>query len=158
MKKQHFAREQFLSLVDTMPLVSVDFIVEQHGKILLGKRNNRPAQGCWFVPGGRIFKGEKIVDAMVRILDKELSLGTLLTEAKVTPEFQGVYQHFYGDCFAGDIGVSTHYIVLGHRLHLDGDINLQSHDDQHGELAWWSVDELLGTTEVHQYTKDYFLK
>ena len=48
-------QEDFATVVRSTPLVSLDFIVENsRGEFLLGKRTNRPAQGYWFVPGGRV--------------------------------------------------------------------------------------------------------
>ena len=44
----------FRTVVDAMPLGSIDLIVGgADGKILLGQRNNRPAMGFRFVPGGK---------------------------------------------------------------------------------------------------------
>jgi colanic acid biosynthesis protein WcaH len=44
--------------------VSVDLVLVRDGReVLLGLRTNRPAQGSWFVPGGRILKNEKRADA-----------------------------------------------------------------------------------------------
>ena len=52
-------QEDFATVVRSTPLVSLDFIVENsRGEFLLGKRTNRPAQGYWFVPGGRVQKDE----------------------------------------------------------------------------------------------------
>lgn len=49
--------EDFATVVRSTPLISIDLIVENaHGEFLLGKRLNRPAQGYWFVPGGRVQK------------------------------------------------------------------------------------------------------
>jgi colanic acid biosynthesis protein WcaH len=53
--------ETFKTIIKNAPLISIDQIVSnQVGQILLGKRNNRPAQGYWFVPRGRIRKGESM--------------------------------------------------------------------------------------------------
>ncbi|ELL8702496.1 GDP-mannose mannosyl hydrolase, partial [Escherichia coli] len=50
-------QEDFATVVRSTPLVSLDFIAENsRGEFLLGKRTNRPAQGYWFVPGGRVQK------------------------------------------------------------------------------------------------------
>ena len=46
----------FKTIIDNTPLVSVDLIVKCKGKILLGKRVNKPAQGYWFTLGGRVLK------------------------------------------------------------------------------------------------------
>ncbi|HGU2589280.1 TPA: NUDIX domain-containing protein, partial [Escherichia coli] len=49
--------QDFATIVRSTPLISIDLIVEnEFGEILLGKRINRPAQGYWFVPGGRVLK------------------------------------------------------------------------------------------------------
>jgi colanic acid biosynthesis protein WcaH len=49
--------EDFATVVRSTPLISIDLIVEnESGEFLLGKRTNRPAQGYWFVPGGRVQK------------------------------------------------------------------------------------------------------
>ena len=58
--------------------------------------------------GGRILKNELIQTALVRIADKELGVSVL----KLI--FHGTYEHMYEDYFAGDIGISTHYVVLEH--------------------------------------------
>ena len=54
--------EEFVQLLRALPLVSVDLVLVRDGReILLGLRNNRPAQGSWFVPGGRIFKDKMAI-------------------------------------------------------------------------------------------------
>ena len=61
-------KDTFLAVVDRAPLVAVDLVfIRNSREILLGLRNNRPAQGFWFVPGGRIFKNEKIGAALIRV-------------------------------------------------------------------------------------------
>lgn len=51
----------FSTVLDSTPLVSIDLVIENtQGEILLGERKNRPAQGYWFVPGGRILKNESL--------------------------------------------------------------------------------------------------
>jgi colanic acid biosynthesis protein WcaH len=74
--------KRFFEAIDAIPLVSIDLILEnQHGGILPGRRVNRPAQGYWFVPGGRIRKNEKIAEAIKRISSTEpgstLSIGNV---------------------------------------------------------------------------------
>ena len=111
--------QTFIDIVKATPLVSVDILLVRGGKdILLGLRNNRPAQGYWFVPGGRILKNEKIEQALVRIAEKELGIAALLNNEDLHPVFHGAYEHMYDDCFAGDIGVSTHYVVPVSYTHL----------------------------------------
>ena len=123
---------------------------------MLGLRNNRPAQGFWFVPGGRIFKNESMQMALSRIAEKELGLGSLFSNGELKPTLLGPYEHMYQDCFAGDVGVSTHYVVLAYKIAVPSKFALPKADEQHAELKWWSIKDLLASDQVHQYTKIYF--
>jgi len=62
----------FKTVIDATTLVSIDLIAENNGKILLGKRKNKPAQGFYFTTGGRIYKNEHINDAIKRIAKCEI--------------------------------------------------------------------------------------
>jgi colanic acid biosynthesis protein WcaH len=96
--------EDFATVVRSTPLISLDLIVENaEGEFLLGKRNNRPAQGYWFVPGGRVQKDELLADAFMRLTEAELGLRLPLSAG----QFYGVWQHFYDDNFSGP-DFSTH--------------------------------------------------
>ncbi len=140
----------FLHIVDATPLVSIDLILRnESGEVLLGRRANRPAQGMWFVPGGRIRKNERVNDALKRISQREL--GVTIGQAKLL----GVFDHIYPDNFLGAPGVNTHYVVLGMEAELPGGLTFTV-DDQHEELKWWAVKELLGEPSVHENTKAYF--
>ena len=146
------ALEMFKTVVASTPLVSIDLVIRNsQGQVLLGLRTNRPAQGFWFVPGGRIRKDESMTAAFSRLTEGELGVKTALDTAR----FLGPYQHFYTDNFSGD-DFSTHYVVLGYELALDLDIPSLP-DDQHQDYRWFSVEELLASDQVHQHTKDYFL-
>lgn len=60
--------KDFQSLVQNAPLVSMDFMIrDKDGKFLVGKRNNEPAKGYWFFPGGRILKNETRAAAFSRL-------------------------------------------------------------------------------------------
>ncbi|WP_257293968.1 GDP-mannose mannosyl hydrolase [Endozoicomonas sp. YOMI1] len=145
--------ETFKTVVASTPLVSIDLIIRNsQEQVLLGLRNNRPAQGYWFVPGGRIQKDERLEEAFRRLVEVELGAEAEFQKAR----FLGPYQHFYTDNFSGD-SFSTHYVVLGYELWLDIDLN-NLPTDQHQNYRWFSVDELLTSQQVHQHTKDYFLK
>ena len=150
--------QSFIKIIEATPLVSVDIIIMRGGnEVLLGLRNNRPAQGFWFVPGGRILKNETIQSALARIAGKELGLAEFIASADLKPTFYGAYEHMYADCFAGEIGISTHYVVLAHKIEVAGDFALPIADEQHAELKWWPIQDALIASTVHQYTKNYFL-
>jgi colanic acid biosynthesis protein WcaH len=151
--------QQWLEVVERTRLVSIDLIISNaQGKVLLGWRNNKPAQHCWFVPGGVVRKGEALQQGFERVVFDELGV---ITKTRSKALFDGVYEHHYTDNFAGIEGVSTHYVVLAHRLtaeqHLPGlgDLN-NLPKAQHHDYVWMPVAELLNSPQVHEYTKAYF--
>ncbi len=151
-------RQAFLSVVDRTALVSVDLIlVRDSREVLLGLRKNRPAKDFWFVPGGRIFKNEKIADALIRVAGTELGLGDEIRHGKIHPRPIGCFEHFYPDCFAEEPRISTHYVALGHLVEVPHDFRLPAADAQHAKFRWWPIEEATAASEVHQYTKDYLL-
>jgi len=140
----------FLQIIDATPLVSIDLIIyNQSGHILLGRRLNRPAQGFWFVPGGRIFKNETVTAAFNRISRAET--GVVFQQ----PVLLGVYDHIYDDNFAGAERINTHYVVIAYRCAWpEGAV--ATPDPQHSDLRWWEPPRILQDPEVHQNTKAYF--
>ncbi|MGO2498843.1 MAG: GDP-mannose mannosyl hydrolase [Vibrio litoralis] len=145
--------DTFKTVVESTPLVSIDLMIRnQQAQVLLGKRTNRPAQGYWFVPGGRILKDETFESAFQRLTKVELGKKLTLDDA----QFLGPYEHHYDDNFSGTC-FSTHYVVLGYEVVLDIEIS-DLPREQHGDYRWWSVEELLGSDLVHQNTKDYFFR
>ncbi|TAA39599.1 GDP-mannose mannosyl hydrolase [Corallincola spongiicola] len=140
----------FKQVIGATPLVSIDLVVrDSDNNILLGKRANKPAQGYWFVPGGRIRKSEAISCALQRLLLQELELDL----GEIGSRFFGVYEHFYEDCMFG-AQPDTHYVVLAF------EISLQGHPkslpcEQHSEYRWFSEGELLADPVVHTHTKWY---
>lgn len=148
------SREVFLGVVDAAPLVAMDLVVVRGGtEILLGLRNNRPAQGFWFVPGGRIRKNEPMQAALARVAQDELGLAH--DALPHPPVHMGAFEHFYADCFAGDVGVSTHYVVMGNLVQLPAGTELAAADAQHSALRWWPLEEAQASSQVHRFTKDY---
>jgi len=146
------SKTTFTQIIKNTPLISIDLIIENsEGKILLGKRVNKPAQNDWFVPGGRIFKDEKLDEAFSRTTTSEI--GVALKRVEV--EFLGLYEHFYADNAFND-EFSTHYIVLAHKFQVnEAEIKL---NNQHEAYQWFDIKELLSRDDVNQYTKNYFLK
>ena len=144
--------EDFLQIIDATPLVAIDLILENsEGLYLLGKRCNKPAQGYWFVPGGRIRKNELLTDAMCRISTAELGAEVMFSEATLI----GAYEHLYEDNFKAVQGIQTHYVCLGYRAKLASEANIAT-DEQHSEYRWWALEDILSSTEVHENTKAYF--
>jgi colanic acid biosynthesis protein WcaH len=142
--------DNFARIIAATPLVSIDLVVRNaRGQVLLGRRRNRPAQGWWFVPGGRIRKNEAIRAAFERISRAEL--GIALAPGRLI----GVFDHLYDDNYFGLPDLGTHYVVIGCETALAAGQEPQP-DEQHAELKWWTEEELLASADVHDNTKLYF--
>jgi colanic acid biosynthesis protein WcaH len=144
--------DDFHTVVRLAPLVSIDLIIRNsRGEVLLGLRNNEPARGFYFVPGGIILKQERLHAAFARILKRETNYDASLEDARLL----GVYEHFYDANSSGHKNFSTHYVVLAHELKL-ADASAPKFDAQHSEMRWWGERDLLVSDRVHENTKAYF--
>jgi colanic acid biosynthesis protein WcaH len=148
----------FKTVIAASPLVSIDLLVENsQGQFLLGQRTNRPAQGDWFVPGGRIRKNESLAAAFSRLTKDELGLEFALSDAVL----QGPYDHFYQDSIYGEL-VSTHYVAIAYRLRLSVACEaklaaLTLPLEQHQIYQWFTPAALMQNQSVHTHTKAYFM-
>lgn len=143
---------QFRMVIEHTPLVSLDFAVQSvDGQLLLGERLNRPAKGYWFVPGGRVRKGETISKAFERLTEQEFSLRFPLSAGK----FLGAFEHFYEDSVFGSCDGGTHYIVLAYLINIYDRKDFVPGDKQHRNFGWWHADAIRDASNVHPYTKSY---
>ena len=122
---------------------------DPQGRLLLGKRVNRPARGTWFVPGSRLVKNERLDAAFVRITGEELGAPRERNEARLL----GLFEHFYDDNLLGEPGYGTHYVVLAHELRVSGDLPLPK--DQHADYRWLTNAQALADPLVHPNSKAY---
>jgi colanic acid biosynthesis protein WcaH len=61
-------------IVKLMPIVSVEALIIINDKLLFLKRKNQPAKGQWWLPGGRIYKGESFEETLRREIKEETGL------------------------------------------------------------------------------------
>lgn len=150
----HLPAETFRMVVAATPLVSIDLVVQNAcGDILLGERLNRPAQGYWFVPGGRILKSEELDSAFRRLALTELGRVFERRDAQLL----GIYEHFYSDSVFGTAPAApdTHYVVVAYRIALPDGHVLAPPREQHGRYRWWPLTEALTSAGVHDNTRAY---
>ncbi len=148
--------EEFRFLVEHGILSSIDLIVfNSEGKVLVGERKNKPAQGYLFIPGGVMLHDETWDMALKRIGLAEIGIG--LERKDVS--FLGTYEQMYPDNFTGR-DFSTHYHAKGVNYKLNAlDLsNPQVFNDQHKTHVWLSIPELLKNPKVHEHTKNYFIQ
>jgi len=79
-------KKVYKKIVKLMPIVCLDGILtNSKGEYLLVKRKNEPLKGHWFVPGGRLLKGEDLKSGFARKMLEE-------TGARVkNVKFTGIY-------------------------------------------------------------------
>lgn len=63
----------FVAYANPQPTASA-VVLDQEGRILLGRRAGEPEQGKWDLPGGFLEEGEHPLDALVRELREETGL------------------------------------------------------------------------------------
>jgi colanic acid biosynthesis protein WcaH len=148
----------FAAACAALPLVSVDIyatkLIANEHCLLLGLRKNRPAQGWWFTPGGRVRKGETVPQALARVALEEL--GCSLKHAQA-PLLLGVWDHIYSDS-AFNPNAGTHYVNLAYTLALpDLDESLlpskMSSGAQHSQWRWQPLQKVAVAKDVHSYVK-----
>lgn len=127
-----------------MPIVCVDIVVLYKNKILLGKRLNRPDKGKWWLPGGRVLKGETLKHAAIRKLNEETGIKT-----KNLKEL-GFGETFFKD---GPFSGSTHTVNFVFLFRAKKNPNLYL-DKQHSEFKWFENIP----TGSHPYVKKFIKK
>ena len=145
----YLKKEDFRGLVQHGVLFSIDLVVlDAQNRILVGERINRPAQGYWFVPGGRVYKNETLAKAFGRICLNELGQAFNYQEAKPL----GLYDHFYDDSVFGE-EISTHYINAPYLIELSETDMLNLPSEQHRHYRWVKIEDLAGDDSIHRYSK-----
>ncbi len=151
------SNNEFLNVVKSTPLISIDLCILRGRKLLLGKRLNSPAKNFYFVPGGRIFKSEKKIIALSRILSSELGLSIKNNNFEYIKNL-GIYEHFYEDNFLGNNDFSTHYIVLAYLIYYESLMKNQEQLvlEQHSSYIWLDIDNHKNFSyEIHPNTLAY---
>ncbi|MFB6216765.1 MAG: NUDIX domain-containing protein [Candidatus Aenigmatarchaeota archaeon] len=70
----------YQEIIGNMPVPCVDLVVECRSGVLLCYRKNQPAKDSWYIPGGRVKKGETLEEAVHRVADEELGVEVEIKE------------------------------------------------------------------------------
>jgi colanic acid biosynthesis protein WcaH len=66
--------ELYRRILETMPIPCVAIAIVAGGSVLLVMRKDPPARGQWWLPGGRVLKGEMMRDAALRKAHEEVGI------------------------------------------------------------------------------------
>ncbi len=139
---EHIDEQAWKTIVSNMPIPSVDLLIKCPEGIVLGKRTNKPAKGEWFIPGGRIHKGEPLEAAVHRVAEEELGIEISIDRSL------GVYDHFYNSSDVPESG-GKHYVAHAYLVSTsDCDVTT---DEQHSEFRVFETPP----DDLHPHVKAY---
>jgi len=114
----------YYQIISSFPIACVDVAIIARGSVLLVKRNDLPAKGEWWSPGGRVYKGELMKETAKRKALEEVGI-----ECHVGPIIHTA-ETIFPD---GPNGIPVHSINSCFMLYPVGDftVRLDSHHDSY---------------------------
>lgn len=113
---------------NAIPIVCVDLLLVNEGKVLLLKRKNPPSRGQWWYPGGRILKDETIFSSAKRKGIEEL--GIILEPRKIISVEESIFNLQNDEVDVHTINIVVQMEVINWDLHI-------KLDDNHSEFRWF---------------------
>jgi len=137
---------EFATVLDRVPQVCVEVVLERDGQVLLARRTKAPAKGEWFWPGSRLYKGEELDDAARRVARDELGVDVTV-EGRL-----GVYEHFWDNSSVDGVD-SRHTVNVVYRVRQTDPGEPVDLDEQHDDYRFVGPDD--DTDEFHEYVRQY---
>lgn len=103
--KRFIPDKLYRQIIAQVPVACVDVAIVARGAVLLLKRKDPPAKGQWWVPGGRVLKGEMMRDTAARKAREEAGVachvGPIIHTAEtIFPDGPGgIPIHSINSCF-----------------------------------------------------------
>jgi colanic acid biosynthesis protein WcaH len=97
---------EYKKILENMPICCVDVVICHCNKILLVCRNNEPAKNEWWFPGGRVYKNEKLEEAVVRKTYEEVGI-----KVQIVKEL-GIYETMFNKGPFDDLKSGVHTINI----------------------------------------------
>lgn len=138
----------YKTIHELMPIACVDVVIVKDGAVLLGLRNNQPAKGVYWFPGGRVNKGETLLQAAKRKAEEETGLSI-----KIVKQL-GVDETLFKD---GPFGLPTHTINVVFLATCKNTDNLKP-DYQNSDLLWFTKLPKNSPSYIKKFTKLAFEK
>lgn len=87
MKPKKLPFEEFKRIYQKVPRLAVDVTIKSPKGVLLLKRSIEPYKGMWHIPGGTVFFGEKLNNAVKRVAKEEVGISVKILKMLGTIEY-----------------------------------------------------------------------
>lgn len=126
---------------DTPAMITILYVTNDEGKVLLLQRHNQPFVGWYGLPSGLIHQGETIAEAAQREFEEKASIKT----NKLT--YEGVLDFKYVERKSADLFV--HAVAFVYSYHLKGPSEgLNGFETKYGTLKWSDLKDTQVLPEV----------
>jgi len=143
MNTEFIPQDLYDNIMDLMPIICVDGIIKKENGILLLLRDNEPEKNKWWFPGGRLLKGEKLEEGIVRKVKEETGL---------TCEVIDMIDITQTDFKTGPNGIPVHTVNVCFTLKIkNGKLSL---NNEHKKWGWF----MEAPEDSHLVIKDIFKK
>ena len=117
-KCDHIPSALYDRIKTCMPIVSVEALIVMDEALLFMRRNNQPAKGEWWFPGGRIRKGESLEEALRREVKEETGLEVssykfINVYSRVFPERHDIAIAYLCKCKKGKVKLNKEHSEYG---------------------------------------------
>jgi len=144
---KNISQQLYNQILEVMPIPCVDVcIVNQQNQILLIRRKDEPEKNMWWVPGGRVFKGEMMKDTAKRKALEETGINCEVSHIIHTAET--VFS-------TGPNNIPVHSVnvcYLAYPTNKDIIVTL----DNHSSTYMW-IKELDSSWQLHPYVQSCLL-
>lgn len=132
-------QKQYEEIIKIFPRVCVDIlIVDDQERVLLILRENEPAKGQWWFPGGRIHIGETRMEAARRKLKEECNLEVTKLDEVATFDLLFIVE-----------GTTIHDVTILFKMVVSSNCKIQT-DKQAKAYGWFTPAEC-GALNLHPY-------
>ena len=130
-------------VISGMPVVCVDVVLQRKvdHKVLLVKRNREPVRAVWWLPGGRLLKGENFFQAAERKIRGEIGIGSGVAVKKVLGVYNTLFEKSAWEGSTQTVNVLVYAVANGTaasltRLNICGDRQGRCDDGKYGNFRW----------------------
>lgn len=136
----------YKKIMETSVIVTVDIIfINKNKEILLWLRNNAPLKNTYYIPWGRIYKYENIIDAAKRESKKELWISLKIEKIKFLWVYDDIYKE---DAFFE--WMWSHFASRTYIYNLDDNEKVEINDNQHAKIKFFNINDI----SLHPFIRD----